>query len=140
MRIKDFLIGTVSAGITLLVLDIFWLGTLGQPIYEEKIGQFLAEDPDLVGAVLFYAMYLGVLWFHAIAPAHSLRDAAKRGAGMGFLAYGTWNLTNWAVFKGWDPSIAPIDWTWGIFLTTTGAAAGYAAVNAFSSVDTSPAG
>ena len=40
-----------------------------------------------------------------------------RGALFGFVAYGTFDLTNLAVLKGWSVAITAIDMAWGTLLT-----------------------
>ncbi len=63
-------------------------------------------------------------------PATSTREAATRGAGLGFVAYATYDLTNWAVTAGWPALLVPVDLAWGVLLTTIAAIAGHAAARA----------
>ena len=57
--------------------------------------------------------------------------AARRGAGLGFVAYATYELTNWAVLRDWPAWIIPIDIAWGLALTAVSALAGKLAQRAF---------
>ena len=36
---------------------------------------------------------------YAVWPSKSVEEAAQRGAGLGFVAYGVYELTNWATLK-----------------------------------------
>ena len=70
---------------------------------------------------------------YAVRPSHSAKDAALRGAGLGFVAYTTYELTNWAVLRDWGALLVPIDISWGVALTTTTAVASYVAGSRLSS-------
>ena len=54
----------------------------------------------------------------------SLIGAAKRGAALGLVVYASYDLTNWAVLRGWPAFLVPIDIAWGVVLTATAACAG----------------
>jgi uncharacterized membrane protein len=46
------------------------------------------------------------------------------GALLGFVAYGTYDLTNLSTIKGFTPTVAAVDMAWGTFLTGVSAAGG----------------
>jgi uncharacterized membrane protein len=71
-----------------------------------------------------------VVTLFASLPSVTVSQAAKRGAGVGWLAYATYELTNWAVIEGWPASIVAIDIIWGVVLTSLVAAAGRLAAGA----------
>ena len=75
-------------------------------------------------AILFYLLYLGAVLVHAVVPSPSWPLAARRGAGLGLVAYGTWDLTNWSVIAGFPAALVPVDMAWGIVLTASVAAVG----------------
>jgi uncharacterized membrane protein len=62
-------------------------------------------------------MYVAAIVVLAAAPAADPRGAAFRGALLGALCYGTYELTNWAVIAGWPAPLVPVDLAWGIALT-----------------------
>ncbi|RXL64049.1 DUF2177 family protein, partial [Citrobacter sp. AAK_AS5] len=49
---------------------------------------------------------------------------------LGFVAYATYDLTNWAVIRDWPAILVPIDLAWGVVLTPLAALAGRAAHDA----------
>ncbi len=53
------------------------------------------------------------------------------GAVLGLAAYGTYDITNLAVLKGWPVIVTVVDMVWGTLVTAACAAAGYAAVKQF---------
>ena len=73
---------------------------------------------------LFYAFYVGVIVTWAVLGTDGPMAAARRGAALGFVAYTTYDLTNWAVLRDWPAWIVPVDITWGVVLTAVAALAG----------------
>lgn len=115
---------------TMLALDLLWLGVIAPPLYHRAIGPLLRPAPDAVAAALFYAVYLaGVNTFvvNALAPEAPAARVMARGAGFGFVAYGTFDLTAQAVLAGWSPLVTAADMAWGTLLTAVVALAGHAA-------------
>jgi uncharacterized membrane protein len=106
--------------VTLLALDLVWLGSVAPPLYRATIGPLLRERPDLMAAALFYALYVvGVVEF-AVRPQPSGAAAVRvagRGALLGLFAYGTFDLTAQAVLAGWSPLIVVVDMAWGALIT-----------------------
>ncbi len=120
----------LATAATFLALDLAWLGVVARGFYERTLGDLLRPDAYLPAAALFYAFYVAVTVGWAVLGAASRRDAARRGAGLGFVAYATYDLTNWAVIRDWPALLVPIDLAWGVVLTTLAALAGRAAHDA----------
>jgi uncharacterized membrane protein len=115
-----------AVGLVMILLDLLWLGVLGRPLYVEALGPLMAADVNVVAAGLFYVFYVTTIVLFAVRPARSVSEAGKRGAQLGFVAYTTYELTNWAVIAGWGALIVPIDIVWGVCLTASASAAGAA--------------
>ena len=104
----------------LLIIDMVWLMWLGRGFYVEEIGSLLLEQPNLIAAFAFYALYIAGLVYLVIAPAaeaDSVTKAVISGAVFGLVAYATYDLTNLAVMKGFTLKIALIDMVWGMVLS-----------------------
>ena len=104
----------------LLIIDMVWLMWLGRGFYVEEIGSLLLEQPNLIAAFAFYALYIAGLVYLVIAPAaeaDSVMKAVISGAVFGIVAYATYDLTNLAVMKGFTLKIALIDMVWGMALS-----------------------
>ena len=104
----------------LLIIDMVWLMWLGRGFYVEEIGSLLLEQPNLIAAFCFYALYIAGLVYLVIAPAaeaDSVMKAVVSGAIFGLVAYATYDLTNLAVMKGFTLKIALIDMVWGMVLS-----------------------
>lgn len=109
-------------------MDAVWLTQVAQPLYEAELGDMLAESPNALAAVVFYAIYIGGITYFATAPAvtaGSARTALVSGAVMGFVAYSTWVFTNLAVLNGFTPMVM-VDVVWGTFVTGVTAVLTYA--------------
>lgn len=103
-------------------IDAAWLKTMAQRTYAAEIGALLRDKPRIIPALLFYLMFAAGLAFFAVIPgiaANSPIAAVASGAALGLVAYGTFNLTNLSVIRGYSTRIAAIDLLWG---TTASAA------------------
>jgi uncharacterized membrane protein len=109
------------------VLDGLWLGVVARKFYRRHLGGVMAASPRWSAAILFYLLYAVGVWFFAVDPAVQNADpgeAARRGALLGLLAYGTYDLTNMATLKKWPLILTVVDMGWGAVMT---AAVGWAA-------------
>jgi uncharacterized membrane protein len=106
------------------VLDLVWLSTVANSFYGKALGPLKRPEPYWPAAALFYGMYVLVTFLFAVRGARSMRDAALRGLGLGFVSYATYELTNWAVIAGWPVVLVPVDIVWGCVLTTVAAVCG----------------
>ena len=113
--------------VVFLVADALMLRFVIKPLFDHHIGEQLIDGLRVAPAILFYLTYmLGVLWFAGL-PA--LRNAAPmsallNGAILGFVAYGTYELTSWSVMRNWHGSMVAVDWAWGTIVTGLAAWAG----------------
>lgn len=110
----------IVAAVIFLAIDLIWLGWLGRGIYQAEIGPLLRQPFNLTAAGAFYVLYITGLMIMVIWPAfqaQSVSQALLRGALLGLIAYGTYDLTNLAVMKGFTARIAIIDMIWGTVLT-----------------------
>ncbi|MBS0452753.1 MAG: DUF2177 family protein [Proteobacteria bacterium] len=104
------------AAVIFLTLDALWLAFMTPRLYRSALAGLLREDFDLLPALLFYLLYLSGIACLAIAPAlRSLRvaSAAWRGALLGLVSYGTYDLTNQATLVGWPWHVTVADLAWG---------------------------
>lgn len=129
MNISAWFTQYVVAAIVFLILDGLWLGVLAKQHYQDRLGELMADRPNVTAAVLFYLLFVAGLVFFVVEPAvdsGSWSRALLAGAFLGLLAYGTWNLTNLAVIEGFPGAIVPVDMAWGTVVTATTAVSTYA--------------
>ncbi len=106
-----------AAALTMLVLDVTWLGVVARGLYDSMLGPLKRTEVFWPAAALFYAMYIGAVVVHAVIGSSSPASALRRGAALGLVTYATYDLTNWAVLQGWPALLVPVDVAWGIALT-----------------------
>ncbi len=120
----------LGAGAAFLALDLLWLGGVAKGFYSRQMGDLMAPSVNVPAAFVFYAMYLAGILLFAIAPAlnaGNFTEALGRGALFGLFCYGTYDLTNLAVVRGYPARLAIVDMAWGVFLTAMASLAGYVA-------------
>lgn len=106
--------------VVFVVIDAIVLSLFMRPFFERYIADWLLDTPRIVPAVLFYLGYTaGVLWFVSV-PALSAggpMQAVSNGFIMGLIAYGTYELSNFATLTKWSPGMAVVDTLWGGIVT-----------------------
>ena len=114
------LIAYVLTLIAFVAIDMIWLMGLARSTYMAEMGDLLRKQPNLGAALAFYLIFAAGLLFFAIMPSlksGSLIQALALGAALGFVAYGTYDLTNLSVMNGFGFKIAMIDLAWGTVLS-----------------------
>ncbi len=125
---KPFFSAYLSSLVTFLLLDGLWLGVLMGPTYRNWLGELMLAQPVLFPAVLFYLIYIVGIVLIGVLPAvrsASLKQAVASSALLGVMAYGTYDLTNWATLRGWPSQLALVDWAWGTVASGVAGAVGY---------------
>jgi uncharacterized membrane protein len=118
--------------VVFLAIDLIWLGWLARSTYMAEMGDLLRKQPNLAAAVIFYLVYAAGLMFFAISPglkSGSLMYTIGLAAAFGFVAYGTYDLTNLSVMNGFGVKIAVIDLVWGTCLSALASAATFLIVS-----------
>ena len=128
--IKCFLVATLLASIIFLIIDVIWLSFATKSFYRPLLGDLIigpADKPVLWAAALFYILYVFGMALVVIQPCMDSESISKTvyiGFIFGLVAYGTYNLTNMAVVKGWSPTVTFVDMLWGGSLTALSASTG----------------
>jgi uncharacterized membrane protein len=120
----SYLVAYVTVLIVFGVIDAGWLSTMGPVLYRPTLRDILLPSLRIAPALAFYLLYpVGVVVF-AVLP--GLRSGALSTAFMlallfGALAYGTYDLTNYATLRNWTLQLTIIDICYGA--ATSGIAA-----------------
>lgn len=123
-----YAIAYLATAFVFLAIDYVWLAFIAKDFYARSIGHLMRDVPDFGAAAVFYLFYVAGVVFFAVLPAESWKGALLRGALLGLLAYGTYDMTNLATLKGWPWKMAAVDMIWGMCLTATAALGGYLAI------------
>lgn len=108
------------AAVIMIAIDMVWLMGIGRGFYVQEIGDILLDQPNLLPALAFYLLYSIGVTVIVIAPAIETQSVVRAliyGLLFGLVAYGTYDLTNLAVMKGFTTKIALIDMVWGGLIT-----------------------
>ena len=120
----SYVILYIASAVVFFALDFIWLSTMADRLYRPALGDMMLDQPNLPVAAGFYLVYLVGLLVLVTVPANGdVVKALWMGALFGFVAYGTYDLTNLATLCGFTPSLVAIDMAWGTFLTASSAAA-----------------
>ena len=112
----------IIALIVFLVSDLIWIGVIAKSFYFSQLATFLADKPNWPVALIFYALFILGLTVFVIQPSIAQNQDLKTTIGYAFLfglvTYGTWDLTNLALFKGFPTKVAIVDIIWGGTIAT----------------------
>lgn len=108
----------------LLALDAIWL-TATSASSRQMIAVLQGKPMQIrwIAAAVVYALMIAAVWFFAVEPSKSWQEGAGRGALLGFVMYGLYDLTNYATLVAYPLSFAIQDIVWGTFLFAVAAAA-----------------
>lgn len=127
---QTLLLYAVTA-IVFLGIDMIGIQVMIRPVFEHHIGHLLVSPLRIGAAIAFYLFYVaGILWFVSLPALRESAplDALIGGMILGFLCYGTYEMTNYATLAAWSPEQVIIDGLWGTLLTGFAAWAGVAAL------------
>lgn len=115
-----------AATASILTMDAFWL-TFNYK-YHAKLFETVQKSPmtvRLIPAALVYLLIPLALYYFAIQPSKSEKDAVIKGSLLGLSMYGLYDLTNLATLKGWTTEMAIKDTLWGTFACGAGSLVGF---------------
>ena len=118
---------TAATLLAFLVVDGVWLGFIMTETYRGWLNGHMLATPRYAPAALFYVLYTTGVMVFAVLPAlreQSLAKAAKLGALLGLVAYGTYDLSNYATLDFWPLPMTVVDIVWGGVLSCIAACAG----------------
>ena len=119
-------IAYIATAIVFLGIDAIWLGRVATTLYRGWIGNMMLDQPNFAAAAAFYLVYVAGIVYFAVIPALNgggWTQAAVAGAILGFIAYGTYDMTNLATLKNWPVMMTIVDMSWGTILTAFSAVA-----------------
>lgn len=107
----------VATLIPFLILDAIMITFVVKPLFDQHIG-YLMTDLRVAPVAAFYLAYIAGLIYLVSLPA--IRTGAPiliPAAVIGFMAYGTYEFTSYAIMKDWTFRMLATDLIWGTCLT-----------------------
>lgn len=121
----------LSTAAIFLVIDAIMLRLYMAPLFERYIGPMMLENIRIAPAAIFYLAYVaGLLYLVSVPALKSGAPILIPAAILGFMAYGTFEFTNYAILKGWHWRMVVTDVAWGTVLTAVSAWGGVAITKA----------
>ena len=128
MAFPRIIISYLLTTVVFFAIDMVWLGFVAKNLYRKYLGALLSDKVNWAAAIIFYLIFIVGIFIFVIHPAvekQSVVRAVILGAVFGFIAYATYDLTNYATLRGFPLNIVFIDLAWGAVLTATVSVAGY---------------
>ncbi|WP_419906308.1 DUF2177 family protein [Hoeflea sp.] len=120
--------------VVFFIIDYLWLAYIAGGFYRTQLGAYMLDQPRLGVAAVFYILYVAGIVVFAVLPAlkeQSIVTAVLLGALLGLVAYGTYDVTNYATLRDWPLTVLVVDLSWGIALTAAASAGGYTLTRSF---------
>lgn len=112
----------LSTAAIFLVLDALMLRFHMAPLFQRQIGPMMLENIRIAPAALFYMAYVaGLLYLVSVPAVKAGAPVLIPAAILGFMAYGTYEFTSYAIMKDWSPRMVMTDVIWGTCLTAVSA-------------------
>ena len=111
-----YLVPYVAVLVVFGIIDAAWLNTIGKILYRPVLGDILLDDLRIAPAIVFYLAYpIGIVTFAVMPGLHSdaVTTAFFYALLFGAIAYGTYDLTNYATLRSWTLQITAIDICYG---------------------------
>jgi len=119
MQIKSFLICLLI----IVVLDYLFVKKVAYRIYLSELSHFARKDPAEFSprsgpALLVYVLLAGgaVMLAYLSGKSQTALQSLGSGALFGFLVYGFYDMTNFAILAKWSFKLSMIDIAWGTML------------------------
>ena len=123
----DNTIQIIISAILFFLIDLLWVAYLAKDAYKAQI-QLIQGTPMKINSTLLPLVYLliGMGIVYLVQPRlvgierNSLDyfyNSMIWGGLLGLITYGVFDLTNYSIFKDWDPVLGLKDTLWGTFLT-----------------------
>ncbi|MFN3746945.1 MAG: DUF2177 family protein [Hyphomicrobiaceae bacterium] len=127
-RLRSSIVAYAAVLVAFALIDSIWIALVAAPMFRAAVGTIMLDEPFLAAAVPFYLIYAAGIVALAVRPAldaGSPGRAAWNGTILGLTAYGTFEFTSLAIFKGWTWGLVAVDIAWGAALSALVSMFGY---------------
>jgi uncharacterized membrane protein len=113
------LVPFLTSSAILLTVDVLYLYNIGMNTFQKNV-QLIQKSPlelNVYGALLSYICVIGILYYFIISQNKPVFDAFL----LGIFLYGTFDMTNFAMFTkyAWKTALADTLWGGTLFAFTT---------------------
>ena len=123
MTILSFIKIAITTFVLTIAIDYLWVGVFMHKFYDTALGNLARRVDGVMTAhvpsviAVYIALAIGITYFVIQPnPNASLFQIALIGALLGFVVYGVYDFTNYAVLSNYGVKLLIIDIIWGTFL------------------------
>lgn len=100
----------ISTLVSLLLFDLIWISLVAKPRFDVMITSIQGSPmkPDMFRVILSYIVL--VMFAYIFIPKMNSYEETFL---LGFLTYGIYETTSYALFDKWDPTVVVLDSVWG---------------------------
>lgn len=110
---KYMIVNIIITVIFLIIFDTFWFQWSLPNVYQPTFDRIGNTTFRLSGGIVAWMLIAAGLNYYAIIKGDII-SSALRGALFGFIVYGVYNATNYAILTEYDLRTATIDTAWGM--------------------------
>lgn len=130
MEYLNYILTIVSMLIIIIALDFIWLGIIIKDFIINQFGSLVKVSGGGIEVkvgigILTWTIIAAGCFFFATLPSETLSKAFLLGAGLGFLMYSVYDLTNLTFIQNYPVKFIFIDIAWGTFLCSVISGAGF---------------
>lgn len=110
----------------LILMDSLWMGLIAKSFYSRQLSPFITIENGKINVIYWAAglVYLlltvGILAF-VFPAAQNFKHVCFLSGVFGFIVYGIYEFTNYAIIKNWTLDMVIVDILWGTFLCASAA-------------------
>lgn len=105
----------------ILSMDLLWLRIMVPAFYKVYLPNIFGNQVKYIPVILFYLIYSLGLTYLIVNPSlqepKNLYGIFLKGAILGCMAYGAYDLTNHATLSNWKTIVTIVDMFWGTLVT-----------------------
>jgi uncharacterized membrane protein len=101
-----------------IVIDGIWLGIIAKSFYARELAVLSRDLYILWSALMSWIIIVIGVVFLVIPNTKNIKGAVKYGALYGFILYGLYDFTNYAILNNWSLTMTLVDVLWGITICT----------------------
>ncbi|UOQ86879.1 DUF2177 family protein [Gracilibacillus salinarum] len=115
--IKTRILYILLSYVVYILLDGIWLSVMGPLLYQDLLQGVINTTPPIWQALVFFALYSICMHVLVLDRLQYTRSRLWKAAIFGFVAYGTYGMTNYMTIEEWPRTILIIDIAWGMIVT-----------------------
>jgi len=124
------IVSILAIAITYLIIDVIWITVVMKPLYIHSLSHLMTVENgqiniQLIPATIVYILLTFGIFYFAVRQNKTLKKCLLDAFILGFIAYGTYDFTCFALFSHWNWLVTMVDVIWGGCICTISALSGW---------------